>query len=482
MYNSDEEIIDELVQSSDDENNNKLERKYDIERIIMERGENLFAKNTKNTKKSKIDNTGEITGKEFSIDETEKGMPVRTFHDKMNMIERVPKSSEYVTNKYLDFDLFDKQANISEKVPYYDPVFTNIDKNFAEIEDIDYDGIKKSNAQNNAQNNTMNQDILITNNLNSFTFVFFDKFISHMNGQKPMIVSPLNLLSIFNTLYIGSKSNTQQELSDFFSLSDKNSSSIYFKNKDIPGLNMILMPNNVTINNAFLKNYTNQNNAVLNYKIQDFQKINNIYGRATNNKINNIVNSNVLINPNIIILSGMYYNLKIRGFTKKILFNKSRKINFIVQKNVKHNYFEDQNCQILEMDDGKYNFGIMLSKNKITVNLFNYYISQLKEKNINIVAIPEFKIESKYKIDNLFKKYGLDNIYHQINLSDMIETKDNLFVSDIIYNNIFELTCIQNNMSLQQNSSNINFIANIPFIFYHRDKNNNLINFIGEFN
>src|SRR5439155_1589077 len=94
----------------------------------------------------------------------------------------------------------------------------------------------------------------------NFTFDFLNKFNQNLKIKKSLILSPFSIIQLFILLYLGSKNKTEQELKNFFKLSDKKNSFKYiyklnqkFKiSKIINGLNFICVPNYIPLNNVFI--------------------------------------------------------------------------------------------------------------------------------------------------------------------------------------------------------------------------------------
>ena len=164
----------------------------------------------------------------------------------------------------------------------------------------------------------------------------------------------------------------------------------------------------------------------------------------------------------------------------------------------KHMYFEDNMNQILELDysDNKISMGIVLPKGRakltITGDQFNYYISNLSEQTIDTIEIPKFQQQSRFKIDNLFKKMGMRELFTNADLSEITPSTGDLYISDIlhqVYINVDEqgteasgaTVAIATWNSVPKNNNNPSFIANYPFIYYIRFKPTNTLLFIGSY-
>jgi len=125
---------------------------------------------------------------------------------------------------------------------------------------------------------------------------------------------------------------------------------------------------------------------------------------------------------------------------------------------------------------------------------YDYYINSLKTNEINLVKIPKFTCETKYRIDNLFKKYGLKEIFNNLDISEIIPPFNNqpIGIDQIIHNAVIIVdeqgtkAAASTAMMLLSNSiepqkPKINFIANHQFIYYIRHVPTNTIIFIGQY-
>ena len=159
------------------------------------------------------------------------------------------------------------------------------------------------------------------------------------------------------------------------------------------------------------------------------------------------------------------------------------------QQHCMFKYYEDSMNQILEMDysDVEYTFGIILprygSEMSLTHEQYEYYISQLIPTHIHDLQMPKFKQQSRFKIDNLFKKMGFRDIFTNADFSDITPSNNILYVSDIIHQAVVIIN--EDGDSFNKNKINntskrvINVIANHPFIYYIRYIPTNTILIVG---
>ena len=150
----------------------------------------------------------------------------------------------------------------------------------------------------------------------------------------------------------------------------------------------------------------------------------------------------------------------------------------------------------MDYQDGRTCFGIMLPKNTMLPHTDGYtiqnYVANLDNVNLKTLKLPRFKIESKFKAVNTFKKLGLYQIFKDAQLGEMTNSKEGLMISDIIHQAIIKVdetgteAAAATNMLVSLSSApnepdGVNFIANHPFTFYVRYKITNTVLFIGNF-
>lgn len=460
---------------------------YNIDRRLMERGNNF------NQSKDKY---GEITGEYLETPIIDKGMPMRS--------HIVPALNNIYgnDNPYLDFNLYREKPNL--KVSNYDPVhnLNNDNLSFAKISDMNQSIISQPNN--------------ITNSSNIFTFDFLEKFTENIKSKKSTVLSPYSIYNCFSLLYIGSKNQTEYLLKNYFNFLSKQQTHNYMyklnqellNSKVFNSLNLVLYSNSFTINEAY-KSYVDKIGYFIPYdnnnSVQDTKKINTIISNSTKGMINNLLSAQMLQNNKLVLINTIYFNSKWKkpfnldntkqeefyGLTKTI-------VPMMSQKDTYHNYYEDSNNQILEMDyiDNVFSMGFILPKSQYSdlrvqsLNEFNYYISNLKSKKISIIKIPKFKTDSRYSISNLFKKYGLKEIFQNIDISEIIpkmNNHDNIYVTDIIHAATIEVDesgtkASASTAMFMENSiatKPISFIANHQFQYYIRYKPQNLVIFTG---
>ena len=220
----------------------------------------------------------------------------------------------------------------------------------------------------------------------------------------------------------------------------------------------------------------------------------------TKGVIKDVVNTNMInINTSLFNVSTVFFktNWKYafnKRFTKRSTFYgmKRKPVELMHMQNKDCKYYTDNKVQVLELDfdNDDYTMGFILPKNNdldINNDKFGYFVSQLQITNINNIHIPKFKHQSRYKIDNMFKKMGMRELFTNADLAELTPSNDILFLSDVIHQAVIivnEDGDVHQNPKFNEspNNQNINFVANHPFIFYIRFKPLNTLLFIGQYN
>lgn len=501
--------------------------------------------NTNNTNNSNDTNhnhsntnyVGEITGHTIDIRKLDKGMPMRIsnehYNDKLGNPDNDsdndndtnypeisksinPANSANFVNPHLDFDLYRSKSNIN--VSYFDP---NDNNNQFSTRGTNYSTINDDLESNGR----ISSETKFSSIINQFSMNMLNKFKSSIPQNKSLLISPFSIYQSMILLYRGSKNKTETELRKVFSFLDKPTTFTTFSKlqKKIIDTKNVHMSNSLYFSDMFPLNqgYTNYvRNLGLIDNINTLRsreesiRINNITTNTTRGNITNLITGNMINRDTLIVVTSaiFFYSRWKHPFLQEYTridtfytYNKLKKVNRLIpimtQKNVNHNYFEDTSYQILEMDynDQKLSMGIILPKLNKLINIDNeqlgYYISQLSKQFIPIVRIPKFKQQSKFKIDNLFRKMGLRELFTNADLSEITASNDIMYVTDIIHqvyvvvnedgsnplgntNNATNTNTDTNYAPLSKNKS---FIANRPFMYYIRFKPTNTILFIGNY-
>jgi serine protease inhibitor len=373
------------------------------------------------------------------------------------------------------------------------------------------------NMDNFNNNIIASKDPLIdlSSSCNIFSVDMLNRFTTSLKAGKPFVISPFSVLNLMCILYRGSKGRTEAELKHFLKLPDKEYATNGLKKmvQDIYRSGSVRMhistyfPNIFPLNQSFV-NYMKSigivDNLDLNNLPYEVKRINQQISHNTGGTIKNAVEQSMINQYTCMILvSTIYFYSKWRTpFDPKMTQIKNfystqhKRVPMMHQDKTTHMYFEDNLNQILEMryTDGQTTMGFILPKGNMQLNLtneqFGYYISRLSSTKIDSVQIPKFQQQSKFKIDNLFKKMGMKELFTNADLSEITPTDELLYVSDILHQAFINVdeqgteagavtaATVTYNVSSSKGPS---FIANHPFIYYIRFVPTNSLLFIGTY-
>jgi serine protease inhibitor len=417
--------------------NNRKNNNSHIDRLFLER--EFETKN--NYSDEETEKVGEITGGDMMEDNTiDKGMPMRSQYN--------PKKPVYDSNKYLDFNLFDKKPS-KLKVGYSDD-----NNNYSSYADI--------NNSMTSITQQVNPEYIVSNSIEDIgTRLFKCMFNSLPNNN--FIICTFGLYSLFSSLYLLSNGNTENETKKFFNLPDKNTlgKSLYKLNSIIDSSksenmmnikNFFVMGNNIPCNLDSLR-MIEQFCTIAQVNITEPEreaiKMTYLIDRLMGKKMRNPVTSSNIENLQIMLMTTVVihpkWNNTFDRMGKGIFYgyDEERKQNYLISNGKVFPYFEDNEHQILEIyfdgsggDNSKYAFGIVLHKtNQIaeTNEKLHFYIEHMKPTTLDEVRIPAFTQDLKFRFNNLIKKMGYKTPFYQIHAKNIFP-EGNVQLQDIIQN------------------------------------------------
>lgn len=426
---------------------------------------------------------GEITGQVIDSAEFEQGMPLRP-----NTTYR--KNNNANDNPILDLDLYNNKPIMN--VSYNDPMVDDTNN-------ILYSDVKKDNS---VIGNVM-PDQRLSIVINLFSFNFYVAF-SEYHKSNNILMSPYTMLLMMAVLYRGSKGNTENNIKTFFSFPHKEETikTIFGINKLLgkyrlyKNTNLVLFPKTAILNNAFVEYIQNicviKNIDINNSTIHIINDMVGTYSSGLKKKMfnDNFVNktSNIICISSSIYFFPWKYNFDYIGMeTFNGIHIRKEKMMYLYGHSVP--YYEDHNCQVIELDfccdnNSDITMGIILSRPgwNINDNAYYYYINNMKNTQFDRIGIPKFNQEYKYKLDILFNKIGLTNIFYGADFSDIVLNYENNYVTDIIHHVMVIISDkgVETKKNNQNKSNNL-FIANRPFMYYIRYKPLNILLFIGKY-
>lgn len=467
-----------------------------VDRLIQER--NGFSNYPYNISQPPVSfsndsHIGEITGKIFDTDETEQGMPMRSF-DTGRSNERYAEATDF--NPHLDFSLYNPQSSIGRNVSYNDPS-DNTFYGFIGNDSLANNNIKKSNP--------LNEFHLMSN---SFTMLIHNNLKMARNNQSIGTPSFGILISLL-ALYRGSTNETEYELKQLFRLNKRDAHEIidliYPKIKfssSIKIFNAMLVPRSNTINHNY-KEYVKQYQFTEYYDprqfIEETQRLNNLIKSLSQNTVKKLLPEKSLATGGLISCSNIYckpywrYHFNSKYNVKKT-FNgyPKRNLEFMTLHDKKFLGCEDNSYKLIELDlfDPNLGMGFIIPKEtrKININDNHFYtfLQNLNLSQYNVIQIPKIEndLKFKYNLTGLLSSIGLESIFNNLHIDDAIIGKKNN-ISEFLVRFTIILSekgkDIPTVGSLNNIANTTSFIIDKPFIYYLRERTSNTIIFIGEY-
>jgi len=348
------------------------------------------------------------------------------------------------------------------------------------------------------------------------TNIFGSNLLKLYDGQ--VLFSPYSILSALLPILYGSFGNTRKELEIIYGKFHQD----YLIKPFIELFNTINNSNVVKTCNFFISvnphkvkdSFAKEMKQISSIESIDlgnvdgkFKQLNDYIDNYTNHMIKNPLSSD-LINADLayIIVNVIYFKANWKHkFNKSLTQNDhfniptgSRVIDFMSQNDIKHNYFENEAYQLLEMnyDNDNFSFGMLLPKNtfespKINNSELRIAINNLSPTKLEKVKIPKFTHRNKFEMNNTIKKFGVKDIFDKdkSDFTNMTDEKE-LYVDKIIHEAVIIVdedgteasavtVAIANCKCISL--SKPSFIANHPFTYYIRHKPSNVILFIGRY-
>jgi leukocyte elastase inhibitor len=330
-----------------------------------------------------------------------------------------------------------------------------------------------------------------------------------------MVISPFSLVALFTMLYRGSKGGTEDELRELIGYTEKSNTALNMC-KLIKSLNntrsivtglAIFFPKSFPLNRAFIDHVKdigfidNMNNQLSG---KETLRINSIIQKMTRNTIKDAVQPQYIENnSSMFLLATIFFYSRWRipfdaTQTKNRLFygQPHRNIPMMTKPHESCEYYEDNVNQILELQfgDDEFSMGFILPKNSGDLSInheqIEFYIKKMRTTNMGMIQIPKFKQQSRFKVDNLFRRLGFKDLFTNADLGEITPSNNILYISDIIHQSYIvvneagmkidkhRLTTINNTKPSHHAK---NFIANHPFIYYIRHIPSSMILMIGHF-
>ena len=295
--------------------------------------------------------------------------------------------------------------------------------------------------------------------VSSQTFKFQLNLLKYLNKDNT-VISPLSIFTALAIASNGAKGTTQQSIFSTLQCSsieeiNINCSKAIAISENETNDNLIFRIVNsiftkVAPKEAFKEISQNTYKALISMLISN-EEVNEWVSKMTNDKIKTLdIPSNVLMTIiNVVYFHGKWKNPFDEKLTRDGVFynssNQEMKCRMMRQTSKNHNYFQDDNVQVLDLPYSN-NISALIILPK-TMNLFSY-ISQLKDEDINgyinklstkpvDLRLPRFKIECNLNLNDCFKALGMKNCFDPS--ADFSNIAEGLVISDIVHKTFIEV-------------------------------------------
>ena len=391
----------------------------------------------------------------------------------------------------------------------------------------------------NSQNNVQSDEIVavdtfattrsvqsLVDSLNDFSFAFYDEIIK--DEESNVFYSPYSIFTALSMAYEGARENTVVQMKDILNILQNDS----VTESSFGRLYNLLNQNKegYTINTAnafwanvdykFLDEYINllksyyiaeANELDFSKNVEAAETINTWIEEQTKDKIKDMIKPEMLSDLTKLVLTNAIYfkGLWEKQFDPKNTFEADFKTNTLQTvkvnmmnyngKDKKFNYTETEDLKILELDYQGSDLSMIIilpKENNITlaekqisaVNLVDWK-NNLVEKEIDILQIPKFKLETEYNLNDILSDMGMTDAFSPgvADFSGMDGTND-LFISKVLHKAFIEVNeegteaaaataIIIGTTAILEPTT---FIANHPFIFLIQQKETGAVLFMGK--
>jgi len=481
--------------SRDQSNNNQHNTQRDVNRLLDER--NMFTENGEQSQGSKKNNkinksrTGEITGDTFDFIDADHGMPLRSqYNTKKNHTDL---EEQYNKHRDSNFNIYDDSSSVDFDVSYYDPHSSST--NMCDLKNLSSKIIGKSPAVNNQS--------IVSDIINEYNWDMF-KGINRLDNEGTFYYV-YGIIKLMGILYNASTAETETSIKNYFNFQDKNIvfsglsslENILKKSKCCNFTDFLLINKQHRLDNRFLNNINNLvkiqllNPQNAKYESHNFTLLLN---KTYNNYLGNIISDSQIQKLSFLCLSvglirsewklpfSLKYTRCDQNLRSNALVFKNNTVASMYNVGKSYKYFEDNMNQILEipMTDNILSMGIILPKGNIryvSLKEFAVCTTNMTMTCLDEVSIPCFKLKSKMRISNMFKKTGLGDIFDNMVIPEF--TNETTCLTDFVQNiyvivdNNYKLT----SESVQQSGvmSKRKFIVDKPFTWYFKLNQTNTI-------
>lgn len=419
-------------------------------------------------------NYGEITGHEYDISDHECGMPIRSAHPGKKL-EKIEKNCRN------DFDLYnDDNTPKHPNVNYHDPINPISMSNYSLIS-----GLSSEKIIPEVYGTDPGSFLSII--INKFSVNFFIFLKNQLNTK--FCILPYGIFTIFSILYLASRSITETDIYDYFSMISKENvleGLAYIKQYLPPEIKSLLSINRILpIDKAFVKQI---NKIVDIYPIAadnahfETENINRYISKFSEGKIQQIsekiIEKAQILCINLAIIKPIWKIPFSKIIDSNFIGSQPHKVKMLVDTDCQHEYHEDNLNQILELKcaNNIMSMGIILPKELVVPEIndgeeLNALLKNLKQTHIEEIRIPAFTQQIKMKLTNVLYQNGLKSVFQKLHIPDLVKTPT--YISDVVQNITVIITNSintkpGNQKRMRSGISSIRFIAEHPFIYYFR--------------
>jgi len=352
------------------------------------------------------------------------------------------------------------------------------------------------------------------NGNNTFAFELLKNVFS---TQKNTFISPYSISSALAMTYAGAKNETERQMNKVLHYNQKqaNTHQGFFEiNNELAKTASDSSVLKLSIANALWKseklelkkdflNLTKQFYNASIFTLQGAKPINDWAFKNTNGKISEIVNEENIKNASLVLTNAIYFKVDWSSTfdakdTKKEAFKSvdgtENDVEMMYQNNKSVNYYNDDNCQVLEMPykGEKVSMYIILPNEKSNINelvksIDNIQLSEYKnnlQKHEVKIFLPKFKFTSEFQLEKTLANMGMPDAFSaQADFSGMA---DGLNINEVIHKAFIAVNekgseaAAVTSVAVGRSIPEIfTFKANRPFLFVIGDKRTDSILFIG---
>jgi len=350
--------------------------------------------------------------------------------------------------------------------------------------------------------------------------------LNKYEGNKKIFISPLSVNMALAMAYNGAVGTTEQAMRKTLEFGNLTQNEINESYKSLIGLLSEIDPkvqfqmaNSIWFQQGFnvLPDFININKTYFDAEVRELdlhapgalEIINGWVSTKTNSKVNDIIKRidplTIMFLINAIYFNGMWtYEFdKNQTFDDKFYLENGNSVDSkMMQQHRDFYYYENENLQAIDLEygDGKYSMTIFLPKSNISINSlitqldasnFTHWIGNFTESE-GTLLLPKFKMEYRILLKEILTTLGMGIAFDQ-NLADFSKmcnsVKGNLYIDRVIHQTFVEVdeegteaaaaTVVVVNY---KGAGPKGFVMHVnrPFLFVIRERQNNVILFMGK--